>query len=73
MRVGARLHNSAIYVIAVNATRQSVTSTITVPALRGRALTSLDGTRTVTAANGAFTDSFGPLEVHIYISAPPTS
>ena len=73
MRVGARLHNGAIYVIAVNATRQSVTSTITVPALRGRALTSLDGTRTVTAANGAFTDSFGPLEVHIYISAPPTS
>jgi hypothetical protein len=64
------MHNGAIYVIAVNATRQSVTSTITVPALRGRTLTSLDGSRTVTAANGAFTDSFGPLEVHIYISAP---
>ena len=73
MRVGARLHNGAIYVIAVNATRQSITSTITVPALRGRTLTSLDGLRTVTAANGAFTDSFGPLEVHIYISAPTSS
>jgi len=73
IRVGARQHNGAIYVMAVNATRQSVTSTITVPALAGRSLTSLDATRTVTAANGAFTDTFGPLEVHIYISAPPTS
>jgi len=24
----------------------------------------------VTAANGSFTDSFGPLDVHIYIAAP---
>jgi hypothetical protein len=73
LRVGARQHNGAIYVIAVNATRNNVTSTINVPGLANRALTSLDGTRTVTAANGSFTDSFGPLEVHIYISSPPTS
>jgi len=73
LRVGARQHDDAVYVIAVNATRSPVTSTINVPALGNRALTSLDGTRTVTAANGSFTDSFAPLEVHIYISAPPTS
>jgi hypothetical protein len=73
IRVGAREHNGALYVIAVNATRNPVTSTITVPALGNRSLVSLDGTRSVTAASGAFTDSFGPLEVHIYISAPPTS
>jgi hypothetical protein len=73
LRVGARQHNGAVYVIAVNATRNPVTSTINVPALGNRALTSLDGTRTVTAANGSFTDSFGPLEVHIYVAAPPTS
>ena len=73
LRVGARQHNGAVYVIAVNGTRSPVTSTINVPALANRALTSLDGTRTVTASNGSFTDSFGPLEVHIYISAPPTS
>jgi hypothetical protein len=24
----------------------------------------------VTAANGAFTDTFGPLDVHIYVAAP---
>jgi hypothetical protein len=73
IRVGAREHNGALYVIAVNATRNPVTTTITVPALGNRSLVSLDGTRSVTAASGAFTDSFGPLEVHIYISAPPTS
>jgi hypothetical protein len=70
VRVGARDHNGAIYIIAVNASRESATSTITVPALGNRALVSLDGTRTVTAANGAFTDNFGPLDVHIYVAAP---
>jgi hypothetical protein len=70
VRVGARNHNGAIYVIAVNASRASSTATITVPALGNRSLVSLDGTRTVTAANGAFTDNFAPLDVHIYIAAP---
>ena len=73
LRVGARQHNGAVYVIAVNGSRSPVTSTINVPALGNRTVTSLDGTRTVTASNGSFTDSFGSLEVHIYISAPPTS
>ena len=70
VRVGARNHNGAIYVIVVNASRQTATSTINVPALGNRSLVSLDGTRSGTAANGAFTDSFGPLDVHIYIAAP---
>ena len=70
VRVGARGHNGALYVIAVNASRAPSTATITVPALGNRSLVSLDGTRSVTAANGAFTDTFGPLDVHIYISAP---
>jgi hypothetical protein len=70
VRVGARDHNGAIYVIAVNASRASSVATITVPALGNRSLVSLDGTRSVTAANGAFTDTFAPLDVHIYISAP---
>jgi hypothetical protein len=70
VRVGARDHNGAIYVIAVNASRSSSVATITVPALGNRSLVSLDGTRSVTAANGAFTDTFGPLDVHIYVAAP---
>jgi hypothetical protein len=70
VRVGAREHNGAIYVIAVNASRDPSTTTITVPALGNRSLVSLDGSHSVTAANGAFTDSLGPLEVRIYIASP---
>jgi hypothetical protein len=70
VKVGAREHNGAVYVIAVNASRASTTGTINVPALGNRALRSLDGQHTVTAAGGSFTDSFGPLEVRIYIAAP---
>jgi hypothetical protein len=73
IRVGAREHNGAIYVIAVNASRVTATSTISVPALGDRPLVSLDGSRSVTAASGTFTDTFAPLEVHVYIAAPPTS
>jgi hypothetical protein len=71
VKVGARDHNGAVYVIAVNASRTPTTSTITVPALGDRMLRSLDGQHNVLAAGGAFTDSFGPLEARIYI-APPT-
>jgi hypothetical protein len=70
VKVGARDHNGAVYVIAVNSSREPATSTITVPELGNRTLISLDGTQTVTAANGSFTDNFGPLDVHIYIAAP---
>jgi hypothetical protein len=70
VKVGAREHNGAVYVIAVNASRASTTGTITVPALGDRALRSLDGQHTVTAAGGSFTDAFGPLEVRVYIAAP---
>jgi hypothetical protein len=70
VKVGAREHNGAVYVIAVNASRTSTTGTINVPALGDRPLRSLDGQHTVTAAGGSFTDSFGPLEVRVYIAAP---
>jgi hypothetical protein len=70
IRVGARSHNGAIYVIAVNASREPQTATVSVPALGNRSLVSLDETRSGTAANGAFTDTFGPLDVHVYIAAP---
>jgi hypothetical protein len=70
VKVGARDHNGAVYVIAVNASRVATTATITVPALGDRMLRSLDGQHSVLAAGGSFTDSFGPLEVRIYIAAP---
>jgi hypothetical protein len=70
VRVGAREHNGAVYVIAVNASRAPTTGTITVPALGDRILRSLDGLHTVNAAGGSFTDAFGPLEVRVYVAAP---
>ena len=70
VKVGARGHNGAVYIIAVNASRTPTTSTITVPALGDRTLRTLDGQHTVLAAGGAFTDSFGPLEARIYIAPP---
>jgi len=70
VRAGARDHNGAVYVIAVNASRSPATATITIPALVDRALVSLDGQHKVRASDGAFTASFAPLEARIYIAAP---
>jgi hypothetical protein len=70
VKAGAREHNGAVYVIAVNASRGTSSATITVPALADRTLRTLDGLHTVTASGGSFTDTFGPLEVRIYIAAP---
>jgi len=70
VKVGAREHNGAVYVIAVNASRTSASATITVPAVGNRSLRSLDGGHAVTANGGSFTDSFGPLEVRVYVASP---
>ena len=69
VKVGAREHNGAIYVIAVNASRSATTETIIVPALGDRPLVTLDG-RTVAATGGSFTESFAPLEARVYVAAP---
>jgi hypothetical protein len=70
VRVGARDHNGAVYVIAVNASRAPATTTITVPALVDRELVTLDGQNKASAKDGAFTATFAPLEARIYIAAP---
>jgi hypothetical protein len=70
VKAGGREHNGAVYVIAVNASRGPATASINVPALGDRVLRSLDGGQTVTASGGTFTESFGPLEVRVYIAAP---
>jgi hypothetical protein len=70
VRVGARDHNGAVYVIAVNASRAPATTTITVPALVDRELVTLDGQNKASAKDGAFTTTFAPLEARIYIAAP---
>jgi hypothetical protein len=70
VKAGGREHNGAVYVIAVNASRSPATASINVPALGDRVLRSLDGQQTLTASGGSFTDSFGPLEVRVYIASP---
>jgi len=70
VKAGAREHNGAVYVIAVNSSRSAAGASINVPALGDRVLRSLDGQHTVTASGGSFTDSFGPLEVRVYVAAP---
>lgn len=70
IKVGARDHNGAVYVIAVNASRTPATATITVPALVDRTLVTLDGQQKAVAKDGAFTATFAPLEARVYIAAP---
>ena len=70
VKAGGREHNGAVYVIAVNASRAPATASINVPAVGDRVLRSPDGSQTVTASGGSFTDSFGPLEVRVYVASP---
>jgi hypothetical protein len=73
VKIGARDHNGAVYVIAVNASREPATATITVPALGDRALVTIDGQNKARASGGSFAASFAPLEARIYVAAPAAS
>ena len=73
VKVGARDHNGAVYVIAVNASREPAAATITVPALGDRTLVTIDGQNKAQARGGSFTTTFAPLEARIYVAAPATS
>ena len=70
VKVGARDHNGAVYVIVVNASRTPASATITVPALVDRELVTLDGQHKASAKGGAFDVTLAPLEARIYIAAP---
>ena len=70
VKVGARVLNGALYVIAVNSSRSLTAANIDVPDLFGGRLDVYDEDRQVPATNGTFTDLFEPLQVHIYIAAP---
>jgi hypothetical protein len=70
VKVGARDHNGAVYLIAVNASREPATATITVPGLGDRSLVTIDGQDKAQANGGSFTTTFAPLEARIYVAAP---
>ncbi len=70
VKVGARAHNGAVYVIAVNAGYSATQAAVRVPGLGVRTLDVLDEGRQVTSNAGAFADSFAPLGVHVYVAPP---
>jgi stage II sporulation protein D len=73
IKLSARELNGALYLIAVNASRNPVTTTIQLPGLAGRTLQVYDENRTLTTVGDSLSDAFEPLQVHIYIAAPPLS
>jgi hypothetical protein len=71
VKVGARVYNEAIYLIAVNSSWEPAQATVRVPGAGTRLWTVLDEGRQVTSTDGAFPDTFAPLGVHVYVAAPP--
>jgi len=63
----ARAYGGALYLFAVNVSRLPVRATFSV---RNGTWKVFEEGRTVTAASGAFTDSFAPLGVHVYVLPP---
>ena len=61
----------ALYVIAVNASYDTIDASIRVPGLNGRPTVVLGEGRMVGADGDVLSDSFAPLAVHIYAVPPP--
>ncbi len=70
VRAGARTYEGAQYVVAVNAGFTATQATIRIPWLGQASLAVLDEGRRVTSLEGSFTDTFGPLGVHVYVVEP---
>ncbi len=71
--VSARTWGGALYVIAVNSGYSAAQATFKLPALDGRTLSVMGESRRIASTGDSFTDSFAPLQVHIYIAAPAGS
>jgi hypothetical protein len=70
IKVGVRELEGALYIIAVNSTKDSVTTQIKADELGDRKITAFGEGRSLTAATGELTDTFEPLGVHVYVAAP---
>ena len=71
VRVGARQHNGAIYVIAVNTTQTTVQARIAVDGIAGRSVTVFGTGAVVGSDDQGFSDTFGPLAARVYVIPPP--
>lgn len=67
---GARSYGGAFYVFGVNPTHRSVHATIRSPGLHGDSAVVLGENRSVPITDGAISDDFGPLAVHLYVVPP---
>jgi hypothetical protein len=72
VRAAAWTDGRAIVVAAVNAGRTATQATISLGALGDARLGVMGESRVVTAAGGAFPDSFAPLAAHVYLLGPAT-
>jgi stage II sporulation protein D len=70
VKVGARILNGALYIVAVNTAATPTDTTIEAPDLAGRSVSVFGENRRLASERGGIVDSFGPLGVHIYIAPP---
>jgi hypothetical protein len=70
MKAGARTLNGATYVIAVNSSQSPIAATVKVPLKGTQTFDVLDENRRIEAVDGVINDTFDPLAVHVYITAP---
>jgi hypothetical protein len=71
VKVGARMLNGALYVVAVNSSSESLAASVHVPGLGDRAVDVLGEARQLAPTDAeVLTDSFGPLATHVYVAAP---
>ena len=70
VKVSAHVLNGAVYVVAVNSRRAPVQAAISVPELASREVEAYGEQRALVAVAGTLTDSFEPLQVHLYVAAP---
>jgi len=71
IKVGIRELDGALYIIAVNSTKDDIDTQIKAEGLGDRKIAALGEARTLKAATtGELADSFGPLAVHVYVAAP---
>jgi hypothetical protein len=63
----ANPENTTLYFIAVNTSDQTVASSFYVPQGMKNAIEVMNERRSLTPKDGAFVDSFEPLETHVYV------
>ena len=71
VKAGGRRFNGAVYVIAVNSSRRTVSAAVNIPGLRASSARVFGENRTVANRNGTIGDGFAPLAARVYVVPPP--